>query len=109
MNLIKAHAFGTDFLLMDEREAPNRNGAASLARAVCDRHRGLGADGLLLFTLDSARAGHGSMRLLNADGSPSEISGNGLRCLAAWIARARDAWRQHAWQAQTLKGLARNG
>ena len=87
MNLIKAHAFGNDFLLMDEREAPDRNGEPSLARAVCDRHRGLGADGLLLFTLDPARAGHGAMRLINADGSPSEISGNGLRCLAAWIAR----------------------
>ena len=91
MNLIKAHAFGNDFLLMDERDVPDRNDEPSLARAVCSRHRGIGADGLLLFTLDSSRPGHGSMRLLNADGSPSEISGNGLRCLAAWIARTAGA------------------
>ena len=83
MNLVKTHALGNDFLLADEGDLPDRAGQPALARAVCDRHRGLGADGLLMFTLDEERA---SMRLLNADGSPSEISGNGLRCLAAWIA-----------------------
>jgi diaminopimelate epimerase len=82
MKLIKSHAFGNDFLLVDAIELPGGDRAA-LARAVCDRHRGLGADGLLIFTVDGQRA---SMRLLNADGSPSEISGNGLRCLAAWLA-----------------------
>ena len=83
MTLVKAHAFGNDFLLLDAREAPGGD-LSALARAVCDRHRGLGADGLLIFT---AGDHGGSMRLLNADGSPSEISGNGLRCLAAWLAR----------------------
>ena len=82
MKLIKSHAFGNDFLLVDAIELPGGDRAA-LARAVCDRHRGVGADGLLIFTVDGQRA---SMRLLNADGSPSEISGNGLRCLAAWLA-----------------------
>jgi diaminopimelate epimerase len=93
MNLVKAHAFGNDFLLMDERELNGVGDEPSLARAVCDRHRGIGADGLLFFTIDPAAPGRGTMRLLNADGSASEISGNGLRCLAAWIAhvnRARD-------------------
>jgi diaminopimelate epimerase len=61
---------------------------ATLARAVCDRHRGIGADGLILFTETPAGA---SMRLLNADGSYSEISGNGVRCLAAWLAASRPA------------------
>ena len=84
MNLIKTHAFGNDFLLMEERQAAAGADLAALARAVCDRHRGIGADGLLLF---ATAAGRTSMRLFNADGSPSEISGNGLRCLAAWLAR----------------------
>ena len=83
MKLIKTHAFGNDFLLVEERELPKGSDLAALARAVCDRHRGLGADGLLVFERHDGRA---SMRLLNADGSHSEISGNGLRCLAAWLA-----------------------
>ena len=60
-----------------------RNAVTSLARAACDRHRGIGADGLIVFRDDPSRL---SMRLLNADGSPSEISGNGIRCLASWLA-----------------------
>ena len=86
MNLIKTHAFGNDFLLVDEAELPDRDGHAALARALCDRHRGIGADGLLMFACRTPSGADASMRLLNADGSASEISGNGLRCLAAWIA-----------------------
>jgi diaminopimelate epimerase len=82
MNLVKTHAFGNDFLLIDERELREAGDPASVARAVCERHRGIGADGLLIYGLDGNRT---SMRLLNADGSASEISGNGLRCLAAWL------------------------
>jgi diaminopimelate epimerase len=82
MNLIKAHAFGNDFLLASEDQLPRNADRAAIARAVCDRHRGIGGDGLILFTPTERGA---SMRLLNADGSHSEISGNGLRCLAAWL------------------------
>src|ERR687897_3931730 len=83
MNLIKSHAFGNDFLLVDEREIAGVADLPALTRAVCERHRGIGADGLLIF---GDGAGGATMRLLNADGSASEISGNGLRCLAAWLA-----------------------
>jgi diaminopimelate epimerase len=83
MNLVKAEALGNSFLLLDRRDLPESADLASLARLVCSRHRGLGADGLIVYDPDEKGA---SMRLLNADGSPSEISGNGIRCLAAWIA-----------------------
>jgi len=83
VNLVKAHALGNDFLLVDEREAPSGGDLAAVARVLCERHRGIGADGLLIF---GGRGGTATMRLLNADGSASEISGNGLRCLAAWLA-----------------------
>jgi diaminopimelate epimerase len=83
MNFIKSHAFGNDFLLVAERELAGMADIPSFARAVCERHRGIGADGLLIF---GEGAGGTTMRLLNADGSASEISGNGLRCLAAWLA-----------------------
>jgi diaminopimelate epimerase len=81
MDLMKSHGFGNDFLLAEEPAA--LGDAAGLARRVCDRHRGVGADGLILFRPTSQGA---SMRLLNADGSYSEISGNGIRCLAALLA-----------------------
>lgn len=85
MKLIKTHAFGNDFVLVAAEDLPAAADLPALARAICERHRGLGADGLLVF---AGGDGNASMRLLNADGSRSEISGNGLRCLAAWLARS---------------------
>jgi len=82
LTLAKAHAFGNDFLFVPRGEV--RGDAADLARALCDRHQGVGGDGLILYTLAPRAA---TMKLLNTDGSPSELSGNGLRCLAALVAR----------------------
>ena len=78
----KAHAYGNDFLFA--RRDDVRADASQLARGLCNRHEGIGADGLILYTMRPSGA---TMRLLNADGSPSELSGNGLRCLAALVAR----------------------
>jgi diaminopimelate epimerase len=86
MNIVKAHAFGNDFLLVPEREVAPDTDRAALARDLCDRHRGIGADGLITYS-DGPRGAR--MDLLNADGSFSEVSGNGVRCLAAWLARTR--------------------
>ena len=90
--LTKAHAYGNDFLLIEEQAVTRIDERAALARAACDRHRGIGADGLIVYTRAATGA---SMQLLNADGSYSEISGNGVRCLAAAIAR-RDGLRAGA-------------
>jgi diaminopimelate epimerase len=87
MTIVKAHALGNDFLLVEEQDAAGVSDRAAFARAVCERHRGVGADGLIVYR--ASAGGRVSMHLLNADGSPSEISGNGVRCLAAWIARQR--------------------
>jgi diaminopimelate epimerase len=86
MNLVKAHAFGNDFLLLREEEVPAGADRPGLARELCERHRGIGADGLITFREDTSGA---AMNLLNADGSYSEVSGNGVRCLAAWLAKSR--------------------
>ena len=80
--LIKAHAYGNDFLIAPEPLAPGSDEAA-FARAVCHRHHGVGADGLMFVQRQGAAA---RMRLFNADGSRSEVSGNGVRCIAAWVA-----------------------
>lgn len=83
MRFIKAHAYGNDFLYVT-RDTAGAADLPALARAMCDRHTGVGADGLIVFdrTADGA-----SMRLFNADGSRAEVSGNGVRGLAAILAR----------------------
>ena len=86
MNIVKAHAYGNDFLLMPEQDVAPNTDRPALARTLCDRHRGIGADGLITYA-DGPRGAR--MQLLNADGSYSEVSGNGVRCLAAWLARTR--------------------
>ncbi len=83
MDVVKAHAYGNDFLLVAADRVPPAADRAALARRLCERHRGIGADGLIVFDAGAR------MDLLNADGSYSEVSGNGVRCLAAWLARAR--------------------
>ncbi len=86
MIVVKAHALGNDFLLTAEQEVPPGDDRGALARALCDRHHGVGADGWITYS-DGPRGAR--MHLLNADGSYSEVSGNGVRCLAAWLARTR--------------------
>jgi diaminopimelate epimerase len=80
----KAHAYGNDFLFLSRGQVTEA--LSPLARAMCDRHQGIGADGLIVYEL---RDGGATMELYNADGSASELSGNGLRCLAALVARAQ--------------------
>jgi diaminopimelate epimerase len=83
----KAHAYGNDFLFAPLDAGQTAAGPISaLATAICDRHRGIGGDGLILYQLRDRGA---TMTLFNADGSASELSGNGLRCLAALVARAQ--------------------
>jgi len=77
MDFAKLHGTGNDFVLVDARSL-DRDWRA-LARAVCDRHFGVGADGLIL-AVPSERAAV-RMRIFNADGSEAEMSGNGMRCL----------------------------
>jgi diaminopimelate epimerase len=77
--IIKAHAYGNDFLYLEEGSLRGEDRAA-LARELCERQTGVGADGLIVYRRNAAGA---AMQLLNADGSYSEVSGNGVRGLAA--------------------------
>ena len=80
MRLAKAHGLGNDFLLAQDADVPAEFGP--WARRLCDRHRGIGADGVLRYRV-AADGVH--MRLINADGGEVELSGNGVRCLAAYV------------------------
>ena len=86
----KAHACGNDFLIVTEEAAAGHD-PADLTRRLCDRHTGIGADGIEFFAWKN-ESGPGPrscrIRLHNADGSIAEISGNGTRCVAAWMAES---------------------
>ena len=82
IKFIKAHAYGNDFLFIDER-AVSADDAVGVATSICDRHSGVGADGLIFYRITAAGA---AMKLFNADGSVAEVSGNGVRCLGAIVA-----------------------
>ena len=83
---VKASACGNDFLLIEGQHAPA--GIVDFSRSICDRRQGVGADGVeWLFPDEQADV---RARLFNADGSEAEISGNGTRCVAAYLAAERD-------------------
>lgn len=79
---VKATACGNDFLLIDSSLIPASE-AQSFTRRICDRHSGVGADGVeWMLAHPTADV---ELRLINADGSEAEISGNGTRCVAAYL------------------------
>jgi diaminopimelate epimerase len=105
MHFVKAHAHGNDFLYV---EAAALQGMPvtlheRLAREICHRHTGVGADGLIVY---SRTADGAEMTLFNADGSRAEVSGNGVRALGAILLRA-DSRRDQALTIQTEAGPKR--
>src|SRR6266571_3329358 len=104
MNFTKMHGTGNDFVVL--RAAGDESDWKRVAVAMCDRHFGVGSDGLLL-ALPSDRAGL-RMRMFNPDGTEAEMCGNGIRCLAKFaveegIATPRDG----ALAIETLAGVLR--
>jgi diaminopimelate epimerase len=82
LEVVKAHAYGNDFLFVPEEQVDDD--VVDLAVRLCERHTGIGADGLIVYRPTRQGA---AMRLFNADGSRSDVSGNGVRCLAAILLR----------------------
>ena len=82
ISFVKAHACGNDFLILEEALAKGKH--AELARTLCARNTSIGADGIEF--VEWKQDGTFFLRLFNADGSEAELSGNGTRCVAAWLA-----------------------
>ena len=85
MKFTKFHSLGNDFLIVDENKVRGISEIGSLARTMCDRHTGVGADGLLVISVKNKVKGLANFRIFNADGTEPELSGNGLRCAAAYL------------------------
>lgn len=81
----KYHGLGNDFILLDNRHSNEPLVTAEEAVKMCDRHFGIGADGVI-FALPGQNGTDYTMRIYNSDGSEPEMCGNGIRCLAQFIA-----------------------
>jgi len=101
MRFTKMHGAGNDYVYVDLFEESVED-APALARAVSDRHKGVGADGLIL--LRPARGADVAMEMYNADGSRAEMCGNGIRCLAK-LAWERGRARQNPLRVATDGGV----
>jgi diaminopimelate epimerase len=102
MRFAKLHGAGNDFIVVDARKL-ERDWPA-LAVAICDRHFGVGADGLLL--VGASDAADLRMGLFNADGSEAEMSGNGIRCFIKYaVDRGLSKLRDGAISVETMAGV----
>ncbi len=104
----KAHACGNDFLIIDNARSAGQLSDAeerALTIRLCARNTGVGADGVEFLQWTGERSG--VIRLRNADGSVAEISGNGTRCVAAWMAYQRNAQPHDKLTLQTDAGERR--
>ena len=97
----KMHGLGNDFVVIDRRRHDFAVDAAA-ARALADRHRGIGCDQLILIEAPRLPAAQAFMRILNADGSEAQACGNGARCIARLIAEETGTRRVRL---ETLAGL----
>lgn len=77
------HGLGNDFIVIDEREKQIKTDFIGLAKKLCDRHLGIGADGLIRVL--PSKTGDYKMEIINSDGSVPEMCGNGIRCFAKFI------------------------
>jgi len=102
----KLQAVGNDFLVV-AREHLSEEDAARWAARWCDRHFGIGADGMILVAPSpSGTDADFEMRLWNADGTEAEISGNGLRCVVAYLAFT-GRWSEPVVRIRTRAGVKR--
>jgi len=102
ISFTKAHACGNDFLVVQSHDVDDRSRGES-AKRLCARNTGVGADGVEYFEWTGERSGR--ITLYNADGSIAEISGNGTRCVAAWMAYKKSGKDGDIFTIETEAGL----
>jgi diaminopimelate epimerase len=97
----KFHGLGNDFIVTKSRA--NDADPGTLAQSICERNTGVGADGLLIVTKPRSARNHARVVFLNADGSEAEMSGNGIRCVGAFMMRENP--RRHTLRVETASGV----
>ena len=82
MDFVKMHGLGNDFVFIEDKTGQDKDYTV-LARAMCNRHTGIGADGLIVIV--DSRVADVRIRIINSDGSEAEMCGNGIRCFAKYV------------------------
>ncbi len=105
MKFTKYHGLGNDFILVDNRNSSTPLVSPDEAVKMCDRHFGIGADGVI-FALPGDENSDYTMRIFNSDGSEPQMCGNGIRCLARFIASLEgNETVGKSYRIQTLAGI----
>jgi len=97
---VKTHALGNDFILVQTQNSGTRD-YPNLTRRICDRHFGIGGDGLILWHQENDVF---KIRIFNQDGGEAECSGNGLRCVAAYLIQS-GRWPKDEIRLETISGI----
>ena len=100
----KYQGLGNDFILVDNRSNPEPVVTPEQAIQMCDRHFGIGADGVI-FVLPGQNGTDYTMRIFNSDGSEPEMCGNGIRCMAAFIVDLEGNSSKSKYHIHTLAGV----
>jgi diaminopimelate epimerase len=104
LTFTKYQGLGNDFILVDNRASNEPLITPEQAEKLCDRHFGIGADGVI-FALPGQNGTDYSMRIYNSDGSEPEMCGNGIRCMARFIADLEGDQAKTSYRIHTLAGL----
>jgi diaminopimelate epimerase len=104
ISFVKYHGLGNDFILVDNRQQSEPLITPEQAVSWCDRHFGIGADGVI-FALPGQADTDYTMRIFNSDGSEPEMCGNGIRCLARFIADLEGESAKEIYRIHTLAGV----
>ncbi len=103
MQFIKFHGFGNDYIVFESEQLPAVESLNELARRVCDRHYGAGADGIAIIGPAQEESADFNVRIFNPDGSEAGLSGNGTRSAAAYL------YYQKLWFNESLRLSTRAG
>jgi diaminopimelate epimerase len=104
LSFVKYHGLGNDFILVDNRHQVTPILTPEQAEKLCDRHFGIGADGVI-FALPGQNGTDYTMRIYNSDGSEPEMCGNGIRCMARFLGDLEGASAKSVYTVHTLAGL----
>jgi diaminopimelate epimerase len=100
----KFHGFGNDYIVIERSGLPKDLESVSLAKQICSRHTGAGADGVAFITKSEADDADFDCEIINPDGSIAGFSGNGTRCAAAYIYYS-GLWQKDTLRLKTLSGI----
>ncbi|XP_060201783.1 diaminopimelate epimerase, chloroplastic isoform X2 [Lycium barbarum] len=104
VHFVKYHGLGNDFILVDNRDTTEPKVTPDKAAKLCDRNFGIGADGVI-FAMPGVNGTDYTMRIFNSDGSEPEMCGNGIRCLAKFIAELENSHGKRSFTIHTGAGL----